>query len=104
MKPPWDYMVQDLKGRGLVGVDLVVSDDYKGLKNRVRDIFKGFDGNDARSIFFGIFWVMLRPPNEGLWHWLWDACFGSMQKKKPEPSRTRSLTPLIGLDLVGLFL
>nr|EDZ40235.1 MAG: transposase [Leptospirillum sp. Group II '5-way CG'] len=90
----WDDMLRDLKSRGLCGVDLVVSDDHKGLKKAVQRHFQGFDGNDARCIFSGIFWVMRRPPNEGPWHWPWDACSGRTRKKKPEPSRTRFLRPL----------
>ena len=89
----WDDMLRDLKSRGLCGVDLVVSDDHKGLKKRFRDIFRGSDGNDARCIFFGTFWVMRRSPNERPWHWLWAACSGPIPKKKPESSRTRSWTP-----------
>jgi len=49
----WDNMLRDLKGRGLCGVDLVVSDDHKGLKKAVQRHFKEFDSNDARSIFSG---------------------------------------------------
>ena len=36
----WDDMLRDLKSRGLGGVDLVVSDDHKGLKKRFRNIFR----------------------------------------------------------------
>ena len=37
----WDDMLRDLKGRGLSGVDLVVSDDHKGLKKAVQRHFQG---------------------------------------------------------------
>ena len=37
----WDDMLRDLKGRGLCGVDLVVSDDHKGLKKAVQRHFQG---------------------------------------------------------------
>ena len=89
----WDDMLRDLKSRGLGGVDLVVSDDHKGLKKRFRDIFRESAGNDARCIFFGTFWVMRRSPNERPWHWLWAACSGPIPKTKPEPSKTRSWAP-----------
>ena len=35
----WDDMLRDLKSRGLGGVDLVVSDDHKGLKKAVQRHF-----------------------------------------------------------------
>ena len=37
----WDDMLRDLKSRGLCGVDLVVSDDHKGLKKAVQRHFQG---------------------------------------------------------------
>ena len=37
----WDDMLSDLKGRGLCGVDLVVSDDHKRLKKAVQRHFQG---------------------------------------------------------------
>ena len=37
----WDDMLRDLKSRGLSGVDLVVSDDHKGLKKAVQRHFQG---------------------------------------------------------------
>ena len=37
----WDDMLRDLKSRGLGGVDLVVSDDHKGLKKAVQRHFQG---------------------------------------------------------------
>ncbi len=37
----WDDMLRDLKSRGLWGVDLVVSDDHKGLKKAVQRHFQG---------------------------------------------------------------
>ena len=37
----WDDMLRDLKHRGLSGVDLIVSDDHKGLKNAAWKHFQG---------------------------------------------------------------
>ena len=37
----WDDMLRDLKSRGLCGVDLVISDDHKGLKKAVQRHFQG---------------------------------------------------------------
>ena len=37
----WDDRLRDLKSRGLCGVDLVVSDDHKGLKKAVQRHFQG---------------------------------------------------------------
>ena len=37
----WNAMLEDLKRRGLCGVDLIVSDDHKGLKNAARKHFQG---------------------------------------------------------------
>ena len=37
----WNTMLEDLKRRGLSGVDLIVSDDHKGLKNAAWKHFQG---------------------------------------------------------------
>lgn len=37
----WDAMLEGLKQRGLTGVDLIVSDDHKGLKKAVQRQFQG---------------------------------------------------------------
>ncbi len=37
----WTTVFTDLKDRGLTGVDLVVSDDHRGLRNALERQFQG---------------------------------------------------------------
>ena len=49
-------LFRSLKAKGLCGVELVVSDDHRGLKAAVERHFQGQAGSAARSTMRGTFW------------------------------------------------